>query len=306
MRAWPLIDLTSLDKRSERAEAMIGAEREGRTCRGKLEAMILSSSYPAWFWVLAAFALVAYALPALLKAPKPQAVATSLALAWVSHGLVLAISLFSGRFGFGPALSVMAWLVLTVYAVESRLYPQMQSRRALAALGGVALLIGLVFPGTALHAKASIWLPLHGAFGVAAYGLLAVATVHAWLMRRAEAQMRVAPGNAEASVGLPLMTLERLMMGFVLASFVLLTGTLLAGWFFGEDLYGAGNAWRWNHKTIFSVLAWGAMGLLLLGRWQWGWRGKRAARFVYGSALLLLLAYVGSRFVLEVLLQRTV
>ncbi len=265
----------------------------------------------AWFWVLVALALVAYALPAMLKAPKPQAVASSLALAWISHGLVLGMALFSGRFGFGPAISVMAWLVLTVYAVESRLYPQLQSRRALAALGGVALLIGLVFPGMAMHAKASVWMPLHGALGVAAYGLLAVATVHAWLMRRAEAQMRTVPkhakpGSEDAGVGLPLMTLERLMFGFVLASWVLLTGTLLAGWLFGEDLYGAGKAWHWNHKTIFSVLAWSMMSLLLVGRWQWGWRGKRAARFVYGSALLLLLAYVGSRFVLEVLLQRSV
>ncbi len=263
---------------------------------------------PAWFWVLVAVALLAYALPALIKAARPPTVASSLALAWAAHGLVLAFALFSGRFGFGPALSVMAWFVLTVYAVESRLYPQMESRRALAALGGIALVVGVVFPGTALGANASIWLPLHGAFGVAAYGLLAVATVHAWLMRRAEAHMRAAPGTAvasmESSLGLPLLTLERLMFGFVLASFVLLTGTLLAGWLFGEDLYGAGNAWRWNHKTIFSVLAWGLMGMLLLGRQQWGWRGRVASRFVYGSALLLLLAYVGSRFVLEVLLQR--
>jgi ABC-type uncharacterized transport system permease subunit len=268
--------------------------------------MILSSSYPAWFWVLAAVAVVAYALPALMKAPSSQAVASSLMVAWLSHGLLLAVALFSGLFGFGPAISVMAWLVLTVYAVESRMYPQMQSRRALAALGGAALLIGLIFPGTTLHAKASIWLPLHGAFGVAAYGLLAVATVHAWLMRRAEEQMRTAQGHPQASIGLPLMTLERLMFAFVLAALVLLTGTLLAGWFFGEDLYGAGKAWQWNHKTIFSVLAWGLMAWLLWGRWQWGWRGKRAARFVYGSALLLLLAYVGSRFVLEILLQRAV
>jgi ABC-type uncharacterized transport system permease subunit len=267
--------------------------------------MILSSSYPAWFWVLAAVALIAYALPALLTAPKAQAVASSLALAWVAHGLVLGIALFSGRFGFGPALSVMAWLVLTVYAVESRLYPQLQSRRALAALGGAALLIGLIFPGAAMGAKSSIWLPLHGALGVASYGLLAVATVHAWLMHRAEVQMRESIGlEPSNSIGLPVMTLERLMFGFVFAAFVLLTGTLLAGWLFGDALYGAGKAWQWNHKTIFSVLAWGAMAWLLAGRRLWGWRGKRAARFVYGSAALLLLAYVGSRFVLEVLLQR--
>jgi ABC-type uncharacterized transport system permease subunit len=268
--------------------------------------MILSSSYPAWFWVLAAVALLAYALPALLTASKPQAVASSLALAWFAHGLVLAFALFSGRFGFGPALSVMAWLVLTVYAVESRLYPQMQSRRALAAFCGISLLIGLAFPGTLMGAKASIWLPLHGAFGVAAYGLLAVATLHAWLMRRAEAQMRSGLSGDRASAGLPLMTLERLMFGFAFGSFVLLTGTLLAGWLFGEDLYGSAQAWNWNHKTIFSVLAWGSMGMLLLGRWKWGWRGRVAARFVYGSAAFLLFAYIGSRFVLEVLLQRTV
>ena len=268
--------------------------------------MILSSSFPAWFWVLAAVALVAYALPALMSAASTKAVASSLAIAWGAHGLVLALALFSGRFGFGPALSVMAWLVLTVYIVESRLYPQMQSWRALAALGCTALVLGLVFPGTPLGSKASIWLPLHGALGVAAYGLLAVATVHAWLMRRAEVQMRIAPSADQASVGLPLMTLERLMFGFVLAAFVLLTGTLMAGWFFGEDLYGSAHAWQWNHKTVFSVLAWGSMALLLIGRWRWGWRGKHAARFVYGSALLLLLAYTGSRFVLEVLLQRAV
>jgi ABC-type uncharacterized transport system permease subunit len=268
--------------------------------------MILSTGWSgAFFWVLAVLALLAYALPAALPRLSHQAVSTSLALAWATHGLLLGLALFlSGRFGFGPAISVMAWLVLTVYSVESRLYPQLQSRRVLAGLGALAVLIGLVFPGTALHAKASVWLPLHGALGIAAYGLLAVATVHAWLMRGAEAQMRASPGVQTEQIGLPLMTLERLMFGFVLASFLLLSGTLLAGWLFAEDLYGAGSAWRWNHKTIFSLLAWGLMALLLLARWRWGWRGKRAAGYVYGCASLLLLAYVGSGFVFEVLLRR--
>ncbi len=272
--------------------------------------MILSSdaltAFAPWFWVLAAIALVSYALPALVRGFSAQAVRASLVVAWVTHGALLGAALFSGRFGFGPAISVMAWLVLSVYAIESRLYPQLQSRRALAALGAVALLVGLLFPGTLLGAKTSMWLPLHGALGVAAYGLLAVATVHAWLMVRADAQMRAAVGTDTATpVGLPVMTLERLMFGFVVAAFVLLSATLLAGWLFGEDLYGAGQAWQWNHKTIFSVLSWLVLASLLWGRKQAGWRGKKAARWVYGAAALLLLAYVGSRFVLEVLLQRT-
>jgi ABC-type uncharacterized transport system permease subunit len=62
--------------------------------------------------------------------------------------------------------------------------------------------------------------------------------------------------------------------------------------------------WKWNHKTIFSVLSWITFAALLWGRWQWGWRGRRAVGVLYAGAALLLLAYVGSRFVLEVILQR--
>ena len=62
---------------------------------------------------------------------------------------------------------------------------------------------------------------------------------------------------------------------------------------------------KWNHKTIFSVLSWITFAVLLIGRSQWGWRGKRAVRVLYIGSGLLLLAYVGSRFVLEVILGRT-
>ena len=103
-----------------------------------------------------------------------------------------------------------------------------------------------------------------------------------------------------------MLTLERLTFRFVLAGFVLLTATLLAGWLFSETLYGPGKVWQWNHKTIFSVLAWLAFAVLLIGRARFGWRGRTAVRVLYSAAALLLLAYVGSRFVLEVLLGRVV
>ncbi|MFM7330095.1 MAG: inner membrane protein YpjD [Brachymonas sp.] len=263
--------------------------------------MILSTGLTPWFVVLAVLSLVAYILPAFKTSWSAQAVRTCLLMAWMGHGALLVLSLLSGRFGFGPALSVMAWLVLTVYAVEGRLYPQMQSRRVLAVLGALALLVGLVFPGAQMGQFASAWLPLHAALGIAAYGMLAVATVHAWLMQSAEAKMRL---GQQSDAGLPLMTLERLMLAFVVVSWALLTGTLLAGWLFAEDLYGIEKFWKWDHKTIFSLLAWVVLACLLWGRWQRGWRGRHAARFVYGGAILLLLAYVGSRFVLEVLLDR--
>jgi ABC-type uncharacterized transport system permease subunit len=269
--------------------------------------MILSA-VSSWVWVLGILAMAAYASPVAWPRLGAQAVRLAGVVAWAAHGVLLVVGLLGlggadgARFGFGPALSMTVWLVLTVYALESRWYPLLQSRKALAVLGAAAVLLGLGFPGSVLHARASLWLPLHWALGIASYGLFASAVVHGWLMTRAEVQMRRA---TQADAGVPLMTLERLMFAFIVAGFVLLSATLLVGWLFSESLYGTGVAWKWNHKTIFSVLSWLAFALLLWGRWQWGWRGKRAVRMLYAGAGFLLLGYAGSRFVLEIILQRS-
>lgn len=264
--------------------------------------MILASASPASV-VLALAAAAAYAVPAAAAARlSEQASRAALLVAWVLHALVLAWSLLGDvpRFGFAPALSVTAWLVLTVYAIESQVFPQLKARWALAGLGAAAVLLALVFPGAPLQQRASAWLPLHWALGIASYGLFAAAVVHAWLMMRAERTMRQA---AATQPGLPLLTLERLTFRFAAAGFVLLSATLLAGMLFSEAFYG--RPWKWDHKTVFSVLSWAAFALLLLGRARFGWRGRKAVRVLYTGSLLLLLAYVGSRFVLEVVLGRT-
>jgi ABC-type uncharacterized transport system permease subunit len=119
-------------------------------------------------------------------------------------------------------------------------------------------------------------------------------------MTRAERHIRQAE---DPHSGIPLLTLERLTFRFVTAGFVLLTAALLAGWLFGETLYG--RAWRWDHKAVFSLLSWLTFATLLVGRARFGWRGRNAVRVLYAGAALLLLAYVGSRFVLEVVLGRS-
>ena len=227
-----------------------------------------------------------------------------LALAWLLHGAVLAEGLLGAppRFGFGPALSITVWLVLTVYAIESRLFPRLPAHWVLAVLGGSAVLVALVFPGSTYPTIASPWLPLHWALGLASYGLFAAAVVHGWLMTRAERAMRSA---TQTEPGLPLMTLERLTFRFVEAGFALLSATLLVGWVFAEQLYGPRLVGMWNHKTVFSALAWLTFALLLVGRARLGWRGSKAVRVLYLGSGLLLLGYVGSRFVLEVVLGRT-
>ncbi len=265
--------------------------------------MILTSASPANV-VLTLAAAVAYALPAAGAARlSEKAARMALVLAWLLHGATLAWGLLAEppRFGFAPALSVTAWLVLTVYAVERQLFPHLEARWALAGLGSAAVVLALVFPGSPLHVTASPWLPLHWALGIASYGLFAAAVVHAWLMTRAEKNIRQA---ADPHAGVPLLTLERLTFRFATAGFVLLSATLLAGLLFGDALYGRARAALWDHKAVFSVLAWLVFAFLLLGRHRFGWRGRTAVRVLYTGSLLLLLAYAGSRFVLEVVLGR--
>lgn len=253
-------------------------------------------------WLLAVATAAAYFLPAAFAQRADADGRLAMAPAWVLHAATLVWGLLlEGRphFGFAPALSMTAWLVLTTYAVERQLFPQMRARWALSALGGLAVLAAAAFPGLPLPGTASSWLPFHLTLGIACYGLFAAAVVHAWLMGRAERQIRLA---ADSQSGIPLLTLERLTFRFVMAGFVLLSATLAAGWAFGEQLYG--RAWRWDHKAVFSLLAWVTFAVLLLGRSRFGWRGRSAVRVLYAGAVLLLLAYVGSRFVLEVVLGR--
>ncbi|MFZ4478964.1 MAG: cytochrome C assembly family protein [Rhodoferax sp.] len=266
--------------------------------------MILASASPLAL-TLAVATAVAYSVSAMGAArigarwAKP-----AVWLAWLLHGALLAFGLFGQepRFGFAPALSVTAWLIAAVYAVESHVYPLLQTRWTLSALGAIAVLLALFFPGNPLHPTASVWLPLHWALGIASYGLFGAAVVHAWFMTRAEERFRLA---ADPHSGMPLLTMERLTFRFVAAGFLLLTATLLVGVLFGNQLYGSSVRLRLDHKTAFSVLSWLTFAVLLMGRARFGWRGRRAVRVLYIGSALLLLAYVGSRFVMEIVLGRT-
>jgi ABC-type uncharacterized transport system permease subunit len=138
--------------------------------------------------------------------------------------------------------------------------------------------------------------PLHWALGLASYGLVGTAVLHAWMMRRAERSLRD-PGRGALAEGWPLMRLERLTFRFLGAGVGVLSLTLLLG-------ASVSSPWRWDHKTVFALLAWTVLTGLLAARHWLGWRGGQAARWLYAGAALLLLSYAGSRFVLEVMLGR--
>lgn len=263
--------------------------------------MILASASPLPL-ILSVLSALAYAFPALMvNRISVRWAHIWVALAWLLQGGLLGLALLGepAHFGFATALSVTAWLVAAVYAVESLIYPQLPTRWTLSTIGAAAVMLAYLFPGNVLPATTSVWLPVHLAFGVACYGLFGMAVVHAWFMNHAEKRIR---SGKDSHSGLPLLTLERLTYRFVGAGFVLLTATLGVGMLFGEVVYG--HAWRWDHKTVFSMLSWLTFVVLLVGRIGFGWRGKRASSVLYMGSAFLLLAYVGSRFVLEIILGR--
>ncbi|MDO9005876.1 MAG: cytochrome c biogenesis protein CcsA [Aquabacterium sp.] len=280
--------------------------------------MILSPA-SLTFWP-SAIAVLAYGLASVLPEGEGQTVAArnrrvwaALALAWLAHAVSIVLDTFSwnsahpaARFGFAPALSVTTWLVLAVYAVESHRLGLPAVRRALAWLAAATVALSWAFPGQEHPGSGSPWAPLHWISGFASYGLIGAALMHAALMRVAEKQLRARPGSPSAkpislatpqALGMPLLRLESLTLRFVAAGFAMLTLTLVLGiW--------SSNPWHWDHKSVFSVLSWLVFAILLVGRYQFGWRGRQAVRWLYAGSTLLLLAYVGSRFVMEVVLHR--
>ena len=231
---------------------------------------------------------------------------------FVLHALLLLIDIagvgqpgVGARLGFGPVLSTAVWMVIAVYAVESRLLPVPVVRRWLGLAGIVAVLLAATFPGDprVMHSALA---PLHFALGVGSYGLFGAAVLHGLWLDAAERRMRAAGAGAlglGAAPGMPLLQLERITFRFVEVGFVVLTATLVLGI---VSSFAAPQG-RWlEHKTVFSVLAWAVIGGLLLGRRVRGWRGRQATRWLYTGAVLLLLGYAGSRFVIEVVLGRGV
>lgn len=195
------------------------------------------------------------------------------AVSWV--GFCMAIALLSG-------LHRGAWRALT---------------RVGLVLVALAALTGALSAGGSL--PTGRWqIELHAAIALFAYALLSLATVQSLLLAWTEQQLRVHRVHLRWLP--PLSSQEQLFFQLVGAGFVLLTVTLLTGALFTHD-------WREQHlahKIVFTACAWALFGVLLLGRWRFGWRGRTAVRFTLIGMATLGLAFLGTKFVLEVLLAR--
>jgi ABC-type uncharacterized transport system permease subunit len=153
-----------------------------------------------------------------------------------------------------------------------------------------SLLLNETSTGTTLHILSSIL----------AFGVLSIAGVYALFSTIIDYFLRHHHLNPLVQSLPPLETLEKLLFQLIAIGFMLLTVSLVSGMAYIDDLFAQHLA----HKTILSIIAWLSFGVLLWGRWRYGWRGRRAVRLTLAGIFLLLLAYFGSKLVLEVMLGR--
>ncbi len=235
-----------------------------------------------------------------------------LPLAVLGHAAVLAAAMFGEgglRFGFAHALSAMFFVTALMVWIEGFFVPLGGFYTVVTPLAAVAVLLPAVFHGAQLAAEESAAaLRIHLTVAMLAYSFFTIAALHALLMTSIDRHLHRPGAGGEGLAGrlfaqMPsMLALESLLFRQIAVGFVLLTATLVSGSMFSRELFG--QPLRFDHKTVFALVSWSVFAALLCGRHFFGWRGRVALRWTLTGFVLLLLAYVGTRFVFEVLLGR--
>lgn len=192
--------------------------------------------------------------------------------------------------------------------VVSALTLAVNMNRPVAALGVVVFpLSALLLAVDSYLAPSTAPLPmdwqikLHVTVALLAYSVLSIAAVLAILLAVQERALRHRQFGPWLRALPPLTLTEALLFRLIGAGFVLLTFTLLSGALFVGNLFGQ----HLMHKTVLSIIAWLIFGTLLYGRWQHGWRGRSAVNLTLVGMALLVMAFFGTKAVLELILHRT-
>jgi len=258
-----------------------------------------------FLYLLAAFAFATNRLPASAHRAQHLVIA---ALGFAAAGLAVhAHSLYN-------AIIQEAGLSLTLPNVVSLVSFQLALIGVLGAIdktlrgmtAGLILLAALITLPLGLQGEPGVgsgfsWqLQAHILISLFAYGLLAVGAIVAGYSLIQDRRLRAGRLSSVNHLFAPLETTERLLFGITTAGFAGLALTIVSGVTFIENMF----AQHLVHKTTLSILALLVFGILLTGRTFAGWRGRRAIYLYLGGFAILCFAYFGSRFVLEVILER--
>lgn len=202
---------------------------------------------------------------------------------------------------FFNVLSLLAWLVTVLVLVTAVTQPVENLGLVVLPFATVCVILQAVWPSTPdLLSHLPLEMQAHILISILAYSLLALAAVQAILLAIQDRHLRNRhPGGFIRALP-PLETMESLLFQMIAVGFVLLSASLVTGFLFLENMF----AQHLVHKTVLSVIAWLVFAVLLWGRWRFGWRGRKAIAWTMSGFVLLMLAYLGSKLVLELILHR--
>lgn len=225
------------------------------------------------------------------------------ALALVIHGVgVYGLSIREQGFqlGFFAVSSLIFWVINLIVLISSLRKPLHNLFIMLFPLSALAVSASLIGHTDKPELMLSYTLAGHILLSILAYSLLTIATLQALLVAYQNHQLKHRQATGIIRMLPPLQTMESLLFELLWAGQIILTLSILTGIVFLDDIFAQHLA----HKTAFSIVAWLIYALLLWGRHALGWRGYTAIRWTLVGFSMLMLAYFGSKLVLEVILQR--
>ncbi|WP_323844801.1 cytochrome C assembly family protein [Microbulbifer magnicolonia] len=259
-------------------------------------------------WTAIALYLATTAVAALAfsrkRQPDNRLLLGLLAGALLAHAISLLHTLVSPagyRFDLLAMLSLIAWVVNLLLLILATGRPLTLLILILAPLGALTeLAAGYAWGGATPREQLSAGIAVHALLSIAAYSLLTLATLQAIYLFYLNQQLHNHRPGGISRLLPPLQSMESLLFGLIAFGQLLLTASLLTGFLFVDNLFDQ----HLVHKTALSILAWVLYSILLWGHWKLGWRGNTAVRWTLTAFAALMLAFFGSKFVLEVILNR--
>jgi ABC-type uncharacterized transport system permease subunit len=201
--------------------------------------------------------------------------------------------------GFFNAVSLVAWTIALLLMLSALTKPVENLGIVLFPFAALAIILEIRYPSVKLLGGAAAWeLRVHVLISILAYSLLTLASFQALLLAIQDHHLRHRhPGGFVRALP-PLQTMETLLFEMIGVGFFLLSLSLVSGFMFLEDMFHQ----RLVHKTVLSIIAWVVFGVLLWGRYRFGWRGRTAIIWTVAGFAVLMLAYFGSKAVIELIL----
>jgi ABC-type uncharacterized transport system permease subunit len=224
-------------------------------------------------------------------------------LALCLHGISVYQLIDTGagfHFGFFHVASLIFWVVCVTVLISSLTLPVGSLLSPLFGLTAISIACSLLINSSYTPRAFSYPIAIHILLSILAYSLLTIASAQALALALQDKLLKSGQLKQAMSVLPPLQTMEALLFEMLWAGTALLALSIASGLLFLDDI----RAQHLTHKMFFSLIALVVYSILLWGRHAQGWRGKQAIRWALGGFLTLMLAYFGSKLVLELLLHK--